>query len=81
MSQEPPKILVVDDDLDTCQNLKDILTEMGYAVTTAQSGEAALELVRQNPFDVALLDFKMPGARGDGRIVRATGLPGDSAAR
>lgn len=64
MSQETPKILVVDDDLDTCRNLEDILTEMGYIVKTAQSGEAALELVRQNPFDVALLDFKMPGMDG-----------------
>jgi DNA-binding NtrC family response regulator len=64
MSQETLRILVVDDDLDTCRNLEDILTEMGYLVKTAQSGEAALDLVRQEPFDVALLDFKMPGMDG-----------------
>ncbi len=64
MSRKPPTVLVVDDDLDTCQNLKDILTDMGYAVETAQSGESALELVRQTPFDIALLDFKLPGMDG-----------------
>ena len=64
MSRKPASILVVDDDLDTCRNLQDILADMGYAVETAHSGESALELVRQKPFDVALLDFKMPGMDG-----------------
>jgi len=57
-------VLVVDDDLDACQNLSDILTDLGYAVQTAHNGPAALELVRRNSFDVALLDYKMPGMDG-----------------
>ncbi|MGD9856380.1 MAG: response regulator [Planctomycetaceae bacterium] len=57
-------VLVVDDDLDTCRNLQDILTDLDYEVETAQDGPAALELVRQRPFDVALLDLKMPGTDG-----------------
>lgn len=57
-------ILVVDDDRDTCRNLSDILTDLGYAVQTACDGFSALELVRKNAFDVALLDFKMPGMDG-----------------
>lgn len=57
-------ILVVDDDQDTCRNLSDILTDLGYAVQTATDGPGALELVRRNSFDVALLDFKMPGMDG-----------------
>lgn len=64
MATEPSSILVVDDDLDTCRNLSDILTDMGYAVRTAQDGFAAIELVKQHFFDVALLDFKMPGMDG-----------------
>ena len=61
---KPANILVVDDDLDTCQNLQDILSDMGYEVDTAQDGPSALEMVRQKPYDVALLDLKMPGMDG-----------------
>jgi CheY-like chemotaxis protein len=58
------RILVVDDDVDTCSNLSDILTDLGYRVDTAHDGLAALELVRKHPYDVALLDLKMPGMDG-----------------
>jgi two-component system response regulator HydG len=64
MKSATHSILVVDDDLDTCRNLSDILTDLGYAVQTANDGPSALALVRQNSFDVALLDFKMPGMDG-----------------
>src|SRR4051794_30554462 len=57
-------ILIVDDDLDTCSNLSDILTDLGYRVATAHDGPAALELVRHQHYDVALLDLKMPGMDG-----------------
>lgn len=57
-------ILVVDDDVDTCSNLSDILTDMGYRVETAHESETALRLVRQHAYDVALLDYKMPGMDG-----------------
>jgi two-component system, NtrC family, response regulator HydG len=59
-----PSILVVDDDRDTCRNLSDILTDLGYTVRTAHDGMTALELVRRTAFDVVLLDFKMPGMDG-----------------
>ena len=59
-----PSILVVDDDADICRNLSDILTDLGYRVDTATGGLAALELVRQRPYDVALLDLKMPDMDG-----------------
>jgi CheY-like chemotaxis protein len=55
---------VVDDDPDTRENIRDILTDLGYAVDTAPDGPSALELVRKNPYAVALLDFKMPGMNG-----------------
>ncbi len=59
-----PAILVVDDDVDTCRNLADILTDLGYQVDTAHDGPSALELVQQRHYDVALLDYKMPGMDG-----------------
>jgi CheY-like chemotaxis protein len=64
MTAESPSILVVDDDVDTCRNLSDILTDMGYRVDTAHDGPSALELLRRTPYDVALLDYKMPGMDG-----------------
>ena len=64
MSSTCPTILVVDDDVDTCRNLSDILTDMGYGVDTAHDGAEALEKVRQRAYDVALLDFRMPGMTG-----------------
>jgi two-component system, NtrC family, response regulator HydG len=63
-SNDPPRILVVDDDQDICRNLSDILTDLGYEVDMAHDGPSALELVRRRPYDVALLDYKMPGMDG-----------------
>jgi CheY-like chemotaxis protein len=60
----PAAILVVDDEIDTCRNLSDILSDLGYQVDTALDGVAALELARQKPYDIALLDLKMPGMDG-----------------
>ncbi len=64
MTTDAPAVLVVDDDHDTCRNLADILTDLGYRVDTAHDGPSALELVRKSPYAVALLDFKMPGMDG-----------------
>jgi two-component system response regulator HydG len=61
---EAPSILVVDDDVDTCRNLSDILTDLGYYVDVAHDGLTALDLVRRRHYDVALLDLKMPGMDG-----------------
>jgi two-component system response regulator HydG len=60
----PPSILVVDDDVDTCHNLSDILTDLGYQVEMAHDGPTALDLVRRRAYDVALLDLRMPGMDG-----------------
>ena len=57
-------ILVVDDDLDAGQNLSDILVDLGYEVSVASDGESALQLARDNRFEIALLDLKMPGMDG-----------------
>ena len=64
MTPKTPSILVVDDEVDTCRNLSDILTDLGYIVDIAHEGLTALAMVRQKPYDVALLDLKMPGMDG-----------------
>lgn len=57
-------VLVVDDDVDIAANVSDILTEFGYDVASANDGESALSQVSEKHFDIALLDFKMPGMDG-----------------
>lgn len=64
MNQQTPRILVVDDDADICRNLCDILADLGYEVDSAPDGPSALALIDQKPYDVALLDYKMPGMDG-----------------
>jgi len=64
MATRQPQLLIVDDEVDACQNLSDILTDMGYGVDIAYDGSSALELVRKKTYDVALLDLKMPGMGG-----------------
>jgi len=54
------RILVVDDNEEFCQNVTDILELKGYEVVTAHDGFKALELVKQNGFDLVLMDVKMP---------------------
>lgn len=59
-----PSLLVVDDDHDTCASMSDVLVDLGYEVNTANDGLAALKLVEQNPYQLALLDYRMPGMNG-----------------
>jgi DNA-binding LytR/AlgR family response regulator len=56
-------ILCVDDDPDTCASMSDILTDLGYLVSVAYDGHAALQLVQQQ-YGLALLDYRMPGMDG-----------------
>lgn len=64
MTEPTPSILLVDDEEDICAVMADILEDQGYHVDVAHEGEAALALVRRQPYDVALLDYKMPGMDG-----------------
>lgn len=64
MKSAPARVLVVDDDQDIRSNISDILNDLGYQVSTAADAEAALEIAADETFDIALLDFRMPGMDG-----------------
>lgn len=55
-----PRVLVIDDDDDVCEILREALTEDGFAVATVPHGAAALELIRHHQPAVIVLDLRMP---------------------
>jgi len=58
-----PKILVCDDEIGIRESLKLIL-EDSYEVTIATNGEECLKCLKEDPFELVLLDIKMPKASG-----------------
>ena len=58
------RILVVDDDPQIRRVMRVTLTGQGYEVDDAKSGDAALERLRGQRFDLVLLDMNMPGLSG-----------------
>ncbi len=57
-------ILVVDDEEVVRRSYARILDEMDCDAQAAVDGEQALHAMEQRPFDVVLLDLRMPGAQG-----------------
>lgn len=64
MTAAKRKILIVDDAGPVVVLCVNVLQALGYAVKGANRGEAALELMRKEPFDLMVLDYKMPGMTG-----------------
>ncbi len=60
----PKRILVVDDTTSSLQELSSVLTDEGYDVVLARSGEEALELLAVQTVDCILMDLLMPGLGG-----------------
>ena len=59
-----PRILVVDDEEAMRESLNDWLKEDGYEVGLAAGGQEAIDMVRYEPWEIILLDLKMPGMNG-----------------
>jgi len=64
MMTKPRSILVVDDDLAMREMLSSLFGDHGYAVREAAGVDTALEMARDEDFDVILSDIKMPGRSG-----------------
>jgi DNA-binding NtrC family response regulator len=61
---EKTGILLVDDNISLCTTLSFILKRKGYEVAIANNGMLAIEKIRENPFDIILMDIKMPVLNG-----------------
>jgi DNA-binding NtrC family response regulator len=57
-------IMVVDDEETICEALMAWFVKDGYKVETALSGAEALAILQEKPFDIFLVDIKMPGMDG-----------------
>jgi nitrogen regulation protein NR(I) len=58
------KILIIDDDDQLRKSFEKLLSEEGYAVTNAASGEAGLEFVQRMSPDLVIADIRLPGISG-----------------
>jgi len=60
----PPRVLIVDDDEPVLRVQQRLLSQHGFEIETAASGDAALNALRLAPFDVIVSDIDMPGMNG-----------------
>ena len=58
------RILVVEDQEDNRQIIRDMLTSTDYEIAEAESGEQALEAVAKQRPDLILMDIQLPGMDG-----------------
>ena len=58
------QVLVIDDDAVVGRSFDRVLSDKGYEVSTALSGEEALDTMNNNDFDLVFTDIKMPGMDG-----------------
>jgi len=68
------RVLVVDDDRSNCDVVARLLADRGYEVDTASDGESALAMLEQSHYDLAVLDYQMPGMDGVELLTKAKEL-------
>ena len=64
MAQKKGKILLVEDEMVVRESVRDWLVEDGYDVEVVETGEEALEKVKQEEYGVIVLDLRLPGIDG-----------------
>jgi CheY-like chemotaxis protein len=74
MAPPAKSVLWVDDEADLLESHRLFLTEKGYRVQMARNAADALELLRQQAYDLLLLDEQMPGMRGNQMVREAREL-------
>ena len=67
----PLSVLLIDDQPDVLESVRDMLKVLGHEVETAPDGETGLAQLEQKPFDVVVTDLGMPGLDGVG-VARRT---------
>ena len=65
MDKKKIHLLFVDDERQFLESMKKRLETRDFHVVAVERGEQAIEAARETPFDVALVDLKMPGMNGE----------------
>jgi two-component system, OmpR family, response regulator len=58
------KVLLIDDDVELVQMLKEYIEQEGFDVQVAHDGVAGVQMILQQPFDIVVLDVMMPRLNG-----------------
>ena len=58
------RILVIDDDNEVRLSLQTVLETLGYLTATAATGEAGLETLARDSYDLVICDLRLPGISG-----------------
>ncbi|HSA97030.1 MAG TPA: response regulator [Acidobacteriota bacterium] len=87
MTTRKRRILVVDDEITVCKSIRQAILREDCDIDMSQSGEDALRLEAEAPYDVLIVDLMMPGLSGldllkmlkarnpKARIIMVTGYP------
>ncbi len=65
------RVLVIDDEPAICTSLSAFLDDYGFRASTAESAEEALDLMKNNTYDVCIVDMRLPGMSGEELIIQA----------
>lgn len=81
------KILLIDDDEEMCEEIVEALESDDYEITVSNDGLEGYRLIRENKYDLVLLDVRLPGMSGidilksvremkiETHIIVVTGMP------
>src|ERR1039458_2231758 len=72
---KPVRILIVDDEPDIRRSLSGVLEDEGYAARAVESGEACLDELGRQPFELVLLGVWLPGMDGMETLTRIQETP------
>jgi CheY-like chemotaxis protein len=61
---ENKRVLVVDDDLELCEGISELLRDSGYDVQNTTDSVLGKEIIQDHHFDIILADYKISGTDG-----------------
>jgi DNA-binding response OmpR family regulator len=62
--KERPKVLIIDDNTNMSETLKDVLEEKGYKAVTVETAHEGIRAARESFFNIALIDINLPDKTG-----------------
>ena len=71
VSNSPIKVVIVDDEKMVRENLEAYFEDEGYCVISFQSGEDAIEFLKEEPVDIGIIDLRLPGINGGTTILKS----------